>query len=80
MKVYLIYDDFDDCYITDRAIDNKRKYEEICFDSYEKALNFVKEYISGDIRDVRIKGNIVTFYDLVDEMRKKIRIDEINVR
>lgn len=80
MKVYLIYDDFDDCYITDRSIDNKRKYEEVCFDSYEKALNFVKEYINGDIKDVKIKGNIITFYDLMDEMKKKIRIDEINVR
>ena len=82
MKVYTIYEPEDNWYLTERAIDNKRKYEILCFDSYEKALNYIKEYYlpSEEVKNIRVKGNIITYYDTVDEMRRKVLIEEMNVR
>ena len=79
MKIYLIYDSFDDDYVMVNKEGTRYECEKVCFDSRDKAVTFIQGYISR-CTDIQVKGNTFSFYDPEDEMSKEVLIEEITVR
>lgn len=78
MKIYLIYDDFDDDYVMIHKEGTFHEQEKACFDSRDKAVTFIKGYLSR-CTHIKSKGNTFTCYDPDDDLEKKVFIEEINV-
>lgn len=78
MKAYLVYDNFDDDYVVINKEGTSFEQEKACFDSRDKAVTFIKGYLTGCTK-IKVKGNTFTYYDPDDEMEKEVLIEELNI-
>lgn len=77
MKVYLIFDEDDNDYVY-MGIENTDEVEIACFDSHDKAVDFIKEYMYN-YRLIKNKGDHFTYYDPDDDFEIDLHIEELNV-
>lgn len=62
MKVFIIYDDFDDNFIGDNML-YRRKTLPMCFSSLNSAKEYIKKYMAGNGKMTHDNGICVEYKD-----------------